>query len=50
MCGATERRKKMISENSKIQYIHMIQPSKWSSSPLKFKNQDLHDLFLEILF
>ena len=24
-------------------------PLKWSSSPLKLKNQDLHDLFLETL-
>ena len=27
----------------------MILPLKWLSSPLKLKNQDLHDLFLEIL-
>ena len=25
-------------------------PFKWSSTPMKFKNQDLHDLFIETLF
>ena len=28
----------------------MILWLKWSSTPMKFKNQDLYDLFIETLF
>ena len=50
MCGAFERKENDFWELKKKIYIHMIQPLKMASSPLKFKNQDLHDLFLETLF
>ena len=48
MCSAIER-KEMSSENFKKK-IYNIHTWYWSSTPLKFKNQDLHDLFLETLF
>ena len=50
MCGASEREKKDFSELKKKLYYTLYSHYKWSSSPLKFKNQDLHDLFLETLF
>ena len=37
----------MIPENQKY---YMTLQLKWSSTPLKWKNQDLHDLFLETFF
>ena len=42
------KKRYMISWNWKND-IHMIRPLKWSSSPLKLKNQDLHGLFQETL-
>ena len=50
MCGAYLKEKKMISENWKNWYIHMMQPLKMVKFTIEVKNQDSHDLFLETLF
>ena len=49
MCGAFER-KEIFLNIDKIKIYLWYYHSKWSSKPLKFRNQDLHDLFLEKLF
>ena len=49
MCGAFERKDNDFWELKTLKYTHDT-AIKWSSSPLKCKNQDLHDLFLETLF
>ena len=49
MCGAFERRENNFWELKNIIYTHNTAIKKYSSSPLKFKNLDLHDLFLETL-
>ena len=48
MCGASERKK--IQRIQNINMYTWYSHYKWSGSPLKFKIQDLHDLFLETLF
>ena len=49
MCGAFERKENDFWELKKMIHTHDTAIKKWSSSPLKFKNQDLHDLFLEFM-
>ena len=45
------KKRNIISENLKKIYIYTwFSHYQWSSSPMKIKNQDLHDLFLETLF
>ena len=42
MRGAFERKEILFLRIEKIIYtVHMILPLKWSSSPMKLKNQDL---------
>ena len=50
MCGTTERKEIWLLKIEKIIYKHDTTINSWSSTPLKFENQDLHDLFLETLF
>ena len=50
MCGATERKEKGFLRIEKFNIYTWYSHQKWSSSPLKFQNQDLHDLFLETHF
>ena len=50
MCGTFERKENDFWELKEYRYTHDTAIKKWASSPLKFKNQDLHDLFLETLF
>ena len=53
MCDAFERKEYDLKKFfKKIIYMDMIMlPFKnGQSTPMKFKNQDLHDLFIETLF
>ena len=50
MCGAFQRKENDFWELKNIIYAHDTAIKKRSSSPLRFKNLDLHDLFLETLF
>ena len=50
MCGAFERKENDFWELKNIIYAHDTAIKNGPSSPMKFKNQDLHDLFLETLF
>ena len=50
MRGTFERKENNFWELKNIICTHDTAIKKKSSSPLKFKNQDLHDLFLETLF
>ena len=50
MCGAYEKQENDFWELKNIIFTHDTAIKKRSSSPLKFKNLGLHDLFLETLF
>ena len=50
MCGATDRKEKSFLRIEKFIMYTWYSHQNWSSSPMKFENQDLYDLSLETLF